>query len=195
MYVPTATPDGTGDGRARLRPDPPATGGGSASCSAWLGPDFCHPTNTYASCTPVATAEAVFAHFGKYGTARLDPAGRAPRLEPPRLRVRPFPRPGLVRRCWCRGRDVSPRLIVPFDGVGDDDQFVVALDAATGKTLWRYDRPGLNALIPDKRKAYGTPVLSDVGRAAGRSSPPAPMKPSPSTRPPAIRSGGRSTAA
>ena len=157
VYIPTATPDGremdvlaydleTGERR-------------------WLrklfrvsDPDFTHPTNTYASCTPVATDEAVFAHFGKYGTARLDPADghlvwSRRDFECDHFRG-PASSPLLVQ-----GEGITPRLIVPFDGV--DEQYVVALDAATGETLWRYDRPGLDELIPDKRKAYGTPVLSE----------------------------------
>ena len=159
IYLPTATPDGT---EMDVLAHDLATGE-----RKWLRklfrvaePDFTHPTNTYASCTPVATDEAIFAHFGKYGTARLDPQNghlvwsrrdfecdhfRGPASSPLLVQV----------------DGLSPRLIVPFDGVGEDDQYVVALDAATGETLWRYDRPGLDAFIPDKRKAYGTPVLSE----------------------------------
>ena len=157
VYVPTATPDG---GEMDVLAYDLATGE-----RRWLRklfrvaePDFTHPTNTYASCTPVATEEAVFAHFGKYGTARLDPQNghlvwsrrdfecdhfRGPASSPLLVQV----------------EGLSPRLVVPFDGV--DEQYVVALDAETGETLWRYDRPGLEALIPDKRKAYGTPVLAE----------------------------------
>ncbi len=51
---------------------------------------------------------------------------------------------------------------MPFDGVGENDQYVVALDAATGETLWRYDRELPPGTIPDKRKAYGTPVLAEI---------------------------------
>ena len=127
-------------------------------------PDFCHPTNTYASCTPVATAEAVFAHFGKYGTARLDPADGHTVWE-----RRDFPcdhfRGPASSPLLVQGEGTTPRLVVPFDGVGDNEQYVVALDAATGETLWRYDRPGLDELIPDKRKAYGTPVALYDGTA------------------------------
>ena len=118
-------------------------------------PDFCHPTNTYASCTPVATAEAVFAHFGKYGTARLDPADGHTVWERRDLRCDHFRGPA-SSPLLVQGEGVTPRLVVPFDGI--DEQYVVALDAATGETLWRYDRPGMDELIPDKRKAYGTPV-------------------------------------
>ena len=162
IYLPTATPDGT---EMDVLAHDLATGE-----RKWLRklfrnsePDFTHPTNTYASCTPVATEEAVFAHFGKYGTARLDPQNghlvwsrrdfecdhfRGPASSPLLVQV----------------DGLSPRLIVPFDGVGEDDQYVVALDAATGETLWRYDRDSsIQKLIPDRRKAYGTPVLAWIG--------------------------------
>ena len=73
VYVATAEEDGTT--QSVLAYDL-ATGAERWNRVLFLNesPDFCHPTNTYASCTPVATAGAVFAHFGKYGTARLDPA-------------------------------------------------------------------------------------------------------------------------
>ena len=119
-------------------------------------PDFCHPTNTYASCTPVATAEAVFAHFGKYGTARLDPADGHTVWERRDLKCDHFRGPA-SSPLLVQGEGITPRLVIPFDGI--DEQYVVALDAATGETRWRYDRPGLDELIPDKRKAYGTPAL------------------------------------
>ena len=35
-------------------------------------PDFCHPTNSYASPTPAVEAGRVYVHFGKYGTTCLD---------------------------------------------------------------------------------------------------------------------------
>ena len=154
VYVPTAAPDGremsvlaydlaTGDRRwTRVLFTPEE-------------PDFCHPTNTYASCTPVATAEAVFAHFGKYGTARLDPADGHLVWSRRDFRCDHFRGPA-SSPLLVQGEGLTPRLVIPFDGV--DEQYVVALDAATGETLWRYDRPGLDALIPDKRKAYGTPI-------------------------------------
>ena len=156
VYVPTAAPDGremsvlayglaTGDRRwTRVLFTPEE-------------PDFCHPTNTYASCTPVATAEAVFAHFGKYGTARLDPADGHTVWERRDLECDHFRGPA-SSPLLVQGEGITPRLVIPFDGI--DEQYVVALDAATGETLWRYDRPGLDGLIPDKRKAYGTPMLA-----------------------------------
>ena len=33
---------------------------------------FCHPTNSYASCTPAIEDGTVYVHFGSYGTAAID---------------------------------------------------------------------------------------------------------------------------
>ena len=157
VYVPTATPDGR---QMDMLAYDLATGE-----RRWIrklfrnsDPDFCHPTNTYASCTPVATKEAVFAHFGKYGTARLDPANGHVVWERRDFECNHFRGPA-SSPLLVQIDGLSPRLIVPFDGVDDDDQYVVALDAATGKTLWQYDRKLPPGTIPDKRKAYGTPAL------------------------------------
>ncbi|NNJ23990.1 PQQ-binding-like beta-propeller repeat protein [Alienimonas chondri] len=162
IYVPTAMPDGT---QMDVLAYDLATGE-----RRWLRklfrvaePDFTHPTNTYASCTPVATNEAVFVHFGKYGTARLDPANGHVVWERRDFECDHFRGPA-SSPLLVQVDGLSPRLIVPFDGVGEDDQYVVALDAATGETLWRTNRnPEVQEVVPDLRKAYGTPVLAEIG--------------------------------
>ncbi|MFH5804260.1 PQQ-binding-like beta-propeller repeat protein [Alienimonas sp. DA493] len=126
-------------------------------------PDFTHPTNTYASCTPVATKDVVFVHFGKYGTAALDARNGHTLWERRDFECDHFRGPA-SSPLLVQLDGLSPRLIVPFDGVGEDDQYVVALDAATGETLWRYERdPSIDEEVPDLRKAYGTPALLNVG--------------------------------
>ena len=35
-------------------------------------PRFCHPTNSYASCTPVIEEGRIYLHYGSYGTACVD---------------------------------------------------------------------------------------------------------------------------
>ena len=37
-------------------------------------PEFCHATNSYASCSPVIEPGRVYVHYGSYGTACLDTA-------------------------------------------------------------------------------------------------------------------------
>ena len=90
-------------------------------------PNFCHPTNSYASCTPVVEAGRVYVHFGSYGTACLDTRTGKKLWERRDLECDHF-----------RGPGSSPilhgdLLIIQFDGV--DVQYVVALGCLLG------DRP------------------------------------------------------
>lgn len=118
-------------------------------------PKFCHPTNSYASCTPYVEKGRVYVHFGAYGTACLDTeSGKTI-----------WQRRDFVSDDF-RGPASSPivhdgKLFVNFDGV--DFQFVVALDKTTGKTVWRKKRTidyGTNN--GDRKKAYGTPTIIKV---------------------------------
>jgi outer membrane protein assembly factor BamB len=115
--------------------------------------------NSYASPSPVIEQGRVYAHFGTYGTFCLDTRTFEP--------------------IWSRtdlhcahsvGSGSSPvlaegRLILTLDGM--DTQRTIALDPATGKTLWIADRSATFAreVAPDARKAFNTPVLVT---AAGR---------------------------
>ena len=119
-------------------------------------PAFCHPTNSYASPTPAIEEGRVYVHFGTYGTACLDTKTGQKLWERRDLHCDHF-----------RGPASSPilydgKLFVHFDGV--DVQYVVALDKATGKTVWRKDRgtdfkPDIN---PDLKKAFGTPAVLTI---------------------------------
>ena len=121
-------------------------------------PKFCHPTNSYASCTPFVEAGRVYVHFGEYGTACLDTATGEKLWERRDFVCEDF-----------RGPASSPivageRLFLLFDGV--DHQFVVALDKRTGETLWRTPRSiDYGTEEGDYKKAYATPALIEV---AGR---------------------------
>lgn len=117
-------------------------------------PKFCHPENTFASCTPALDDHHVYVHFGSYGTACLD-------RETGKIvwQRRDLP---------CdhhRGPASSPilfedHLIVHFDGV--DQQYVVALDKSSGATVCRKDRDiDFGAADGDFKKAYGTPLAID----------------------------------
>lgn len=119
-------------------------------------PRFCHPTNTYASCTPWIEAGRLIVHFGSYGTACLDPSSGESLWE----------RRDFVSDDF-RGPASSPvvdgdLVYVNFDGV--DFQFFVALDKATGETVLRRDRDieyGVDN--GDWKKAYGTPRVITFG--------------------------------
>jgi len=119
--------------------------------------------NTYASPSCVLEDDAVYVHFGSYGTARLDPETARVVWQRRDLPCRHF-----------RGPGSSPvvshdLLILTFDGI--DQQYVAGLNKRTGKTIWRTDRStnyhdlgpdGKPKLDGDLRKAYGTPGTVDV---------------------------------
>ncbi|MCW5558201.1 MAG: PQQ-binding-like beta-propeller repeat protein [Verrucomicrobiae bacterium] len=95
-------------------------------------PQFAHKFNTYASPTPVIESGRIYVTFGSPGTACLDT----------RTGARLWERRDFVCNHY-RGAGSSPilhqgRLFLNFDG--SDHQFVVALDAATGKTVWQVNR-------------------------------------------------------
>ena len=110
--------------------------------------------------------DAVYVHFGSYGTARLDPRTATVVWQRRDLRCRHYRGPGSSPIVW---RNL---LILTFDGI--DQQYVTALDKRDGKTVWRTDRStNYHDLGPDGkpqregdiRKGYGTPATMD---AAGR---------------------------
>lgn len=113
-------------------------------------PEFCHPTNSYASCSPVIEAGRVYVHFGSYGTACLDTSTGKKLWERRDLPCDHF-----------RGPASSPiiveeLLILSFDGV--DVQYLAALDKATGQTVWKRDRStDYQTDNGDNKKAYSTP--------------------------------------
>lgn len=120
--------------------------------------------NTYASPSCVLEADAVYVHFGTYGTARLDPRTAATVWQRRDIHCRHFRGPGSSPVL------VDDVLILTFDGI--DQQFLMALDKHTGQTRWRSDRStDFKDLEPDGtprgegdyRKAYGTPGVFKVG--------------------------------
>ena len=123
-----------------------------------------NPVNSYASPTCVVTDDAVYVHFGTYGTAKLDPETADVLWQRRDINCRHF-----------RGPGSSPvkhgeMLFLTFDGI--DQQFLTALNTATGKTIWRTDRTtdygdlnkdGKPHREGDLRKAYSTPAVVGVG--------------------------------
>lgn len=118
-------------------------------------PQFCHPTNSYASSTPAIEAGRLYVHFGSYGTACIDTDSAKVIWQRRDLECDHF-----------RGPASSPilhkdLLIVAFDGA--DQQYVAALNKTTGETVWKKDRdinyPSENG---DYKKAYGTGAIFEV---------------------------------
>jgi outer membrane protein assembly factor BamB len=127
-------------------------------------PQYIDPFNTYASPTPVIEPGRVYVTFGSPGTAAIDTHTERVIWERRDLKCNHF-----------RGAGSSPilfrhLLIMQFDG--SDWQYVVALDKATGKTVWRTNRSiDFQDLEPDGqpraegdfRKAFATPHIVMVG--------------------------------
>jgi outer membrane protein assembly factor BamB len=119
--------------------------------------------NSYASPTPVIEEGRVYVTFGEAGTACLDTKTGKVLWERRDLHCNHF-----------RGAGSSPILhgnlfILHFDGA--DDQFLVALDKQTGKTVWQTKRSvdfkdleadGKPKAEGDLRKAYGTPQIATI---------------------------------
>jgi outer membrane protein assembly factor BamB len=115
-------------------------------------PEHIATVNSYASPTPVIEAGRLYVHFGTYGTACLDTQ--------------------TGRILWARrdlncdhheGPASSPILfgtLLIFHVDGCDVQYVVALDRATGNTVWRTNRSiDFSRINRFHRKAFCTPIL------------------------------------
>jgi len=123
-----------------------------------------NPLNNYAAPSPFLEADALYVHFGTYGTARVDPATGKKVWERRDINARHY-----------RGPGSSPvvhgdLLYLTFDGI--DQQFVTALDKKTGATVWitnrttdygDLDKDGKPTRDGDMRKAYHTPAVFEMG--------------------------------
>jgi outer membrane protein assembly factor BamB len=129
-------------------------------------PQYAHPFNSYASPTPVIEPGRVYITFGSPGTAALDTRTGKVLWQRRDLECNHF-----------RGAGSSPiifdnLLIMHFDG--SDRQYLVGLDKASGKTVWKTDRSidfqdlgpdGKPQADGDFRKAFSTPHIVTHGGA------------------------------
>src|SRR5438876_5140626 len=120
--------------------------------------------NCFATPSPLIEPGRVYVHFGSLGTACLD-TGTGKVL---------WKRDDLPCRHY-RGASSSlisfeNLLILTMDGA--DLQYHIALDKATGRTVWKTNRsvawndenvPGPMAKDGDLRKSHGTPLIATVG--------------------------------
>jgi outer membrane protein assembly factor BamB len=122
--------------------------------------------NTYASPSCVLEADAVYVHFGSYGTARLNPESGEVLWQRRDIECRHFRGPGSSPVIF------QDLLILTFDGI--DAQFLTALNKHTGETVWRTERSteygdldenGVPKREGDLRNGYSTPGFVEV---AGR---------------------------
>jgi outer membrane protein assembly factor BamB len=102
-----------------------------------------HRLGSPATPTPACDDKSVYVYFGSFGLLAYDHAGKEQWR-------RPLPTPVVEF-----GNSASPilangRLIQVCDQ--DDGSYLLAVDAATGKTLWKIDRP-------EFRRSFATPLL------------------------------------
>ena len=126
-------------------------------------PQYVHPFNTYASPTPAIENGRVYLTFGSPGTACIDTKSFKVLWQRTDFECNHF-----------RGSGSSPvifqnLLLMHFDG--SDQQYVVALDKKTGKTVWQTKRSidfqdilpnGKIAAEGDMRKAFATPQVAQL---------------------------------
>jgi outer membrane protein assembly factor BamB len=111
--------------------------------------------NGYASPSPAIEEGRVYIHFGSYGTAAIDTASGHTLWERRDLPCNHFRGPGSSPIIF---RDF---LILTMDGF--DEQYLVALEKSTGKTVWRTNRSyPFGDLDGDLRKAYSTPLIVEA---------------------------------
>ncbi len=119
--------------------------------------------NGYASPSVAAELGRVYVHFGRYGTACLNSDTYEVIWKREDLKCRHYRGPGSSPVLF------ENLLILTFDGI--DAQFVVALDKASGDTVWRtdrttefmdYDENGKLIMEGDRRKSFSTPLVVDV---------------------------------
>ena len=123
-------------------------------------PQFCHKFNSYASPTPVIEEGRIYVSWGSPAIACLDTKTCTVLWERRDFVCNHYRAAGSSPITW------KNLMILPFDG--SDHQFIVALDKATGKTVWNVQRSiDFKDLQPDGkpdsegdyRKAFGTPLI------------------------------------
>ena len=115
-----------------------------------------HGINTYASPTPCIERDFVYVHFGSLGTACIRTTDGSVVWKRTDLKCNHVQGPGSSPVLY------KNLLILHYEGT--DVRYIVALDKATGKQVWRTDRPEepYKALANIGKKAYVTPLIINV---------------------------------
>ena len=109
-----------------------------------------HRKNSQASPTPIVKGQRLFVHFGHMGTACLD------------LNGKPIWKNDTIKYPPVHGNGGTPVLVngkLIFSCDGASNPFVIALNAQTGKTVWRTPRM-TNA---KKKFSFSTPLVVKFG--------------------------------
>ncbi|HOB97235.1 MAG TPA: PQQ-binding-like beta-propeller repeat protein [Verrucomicrobiota bacterium] len=119
-------------------------------------PEYISSINSYASPTSAIEADRVYVHYGTYGTACLGTQNGKVLWSRRDLNCDHHEGPGASLMLD------GDRLYVPVDG--RDVQYVVALDKATGRTVWKTNRSiDYSQFTSNCRKAFCTPIVIEAG--------------------------------
>ncbi|HLP71321.1 MAG TPA: PQQ-binding-like beta-propeller repeat protein [Bacteroidales bacterium] len=115
-----------------------------------------HEINTYSSPTPAIEKGFVYVHFGSSGTACIRTVDGTIVWKRDDYKCKHVQGPGSSPMIY------KNLLILHFEGT--DVRYIVALDKATGKEIWRADRPDepYMAMTEIGKKAYITPYIINV---------------------------------
>lgn len=115
-----------------------------------------HGINTYASPTPCIENGFVYVHFGSPGTACIKTSDGTVVWKRTDLKCNHVQGPGSSPVIY------KNLLILHYEGT--DVRYIVALDKATGKQVWRTDRPDepYQPLAGIGKKSYVTPLIVNV---------------------------------
>ena len=118
-------------------------------------PDPIHSLNSYASPSPILDGGRLYCHFGTNGTACVDAATGAILWTHTLQKIK--------HENGAGGTPVLFENRLIFDCDGSDQQYIIALDAATGAVAWKTERSGERNPEPQLKTAYGTPIVAEIG--------------------------------
>ena len=134
---------------AGVQPHRPASRSGKRRCRR-RGVEHKYPKNSHASATATTDGQRVYASFGTHGLAAFDFSGKL---------VWHTKLGDLSNYHGSAGSPVLYKdrvfLYQDHDGTATLGSFVAAFDAATGKVIWKRDRP--------ETVGWGTPVIINTG--------------------------------
>jgi outer membrane protein assembly factor BamB len=154
VWVATASPDGKSLGAIGLHR---ATGAVEHSVTVFQPAQVegIHADNTYASPTPVIEEGRLYLDFGTYGVACVDTASGRVLWRNNDVAIQHGGGPGSSPVMY---RDT---LIIHRDG--QDQQYVAALEKATGRFRWKRPRSAPYRENPITHRAFATPLLYEHG--------------------------------
>jgi len=118
-------------------------------------PDPIHSLNSYASPSPILDGGRLYCHFGTNGTACVDAASGEIVWTHTLQKIK--------HENGAGGTPVLFENRLIFDCDGSDQQYIVALDTATGAVAWKTERSGERNPEPQLKKAYGSPIVTEIG--------------------------------